>query len=104
MQNVKEIISENINKYLDRKGIKKSELAAKLNISKASVGTWCSGSTSPALNIIPDLCEALGITINQLFSMPNDNEITSSEFELLERFRTASASKQNVIAELLKDI
>ncbi len=103
MQDVKEIISVNINKYLNKVGMKKSELAAKLNISKSSVGTWCTGSTSPALNIIPDICEALGITINELFSMPNDNEITSSEFELLQRYRNASITKQNVIIELLKE-
>ncbi|MFI3307845.1 MAG: helix-turn-helix transcriptional regulator [Mycoplasmatota bacterium] len=103
MNDIKIVISENINKYLKEKNMKKNDLAIKLNIHKTSVGAWCSGSAAPAISIIPLLCEVLDITINQLFSMSTDKTISAEEFMMLERFRSVSLAKQNIIIELLKE-
>ncbi len=105
MSEIKKIISENINKYLIKADMKKSDLALKLDIHKSSVGTWCNGTTSPALDIIPELCSALGITINELFSLPSDVSIDSNEWKLLELYRNNDAEvKEAIITILKKDI
>ena len=50
------------------KGITQSRLAEMLNITDRSVSKWENGNCMPDCGLIPELCEILNITINDLFS------------------------------------
>ena len=50
-----------------KKGINQPELARILNTSKNYVSNWEVGKARPDLNMIPSLCEALGISLNTFF-------------------------------------
>lgn len=50
------------------KGITQSQLAEKLYISDRAVSKWENGICLPDAGNMPELCEILGITINDLFS------------------------------------
>ncbi len=50
------------------KGITQSELAEKLYISDRAISKWENGICMPDVGNMQDLCEILGITINDLFS------------------------------------
>ena len=50
------------------KKITQSELAEKLNITDRAISKWENGICMPDSGIIPELCEILNITINDLFS------------------------------------
>lgn len=50
------------------KKITQSELAEKLNVTDRAISKWENGICMPDSGIIPELCEILNITINDLFS------------------------------------
>ena len=63
---------EKIGKFIksQRKEIRltQAELAEKLNVTNRSVSKWENGICMPDSSIIPELCDILNITINDLFS------------------------------------
>ena len=72
------------------KGITQSELAEKLYISDRAISKWENGICMPDVGNMQDLCEILGITINDLFSgevvdMKNNEKVL--EQNLLEMTR-----------------
>ncbi len=50
-------------------GLSQPDLAAILSTSKNYVSNWEVGRTRPDMNIIPDLCAALGISISEFFGV-----------------------------------
>ena len=50
------------------KNITQNELSQKLNITNRAISKWENGICMPDSGIIPELCEILDITINDLFS------------------------------------
>jgi transcriptional regulator with XRE-family HTH domain len=50
------------------KNITQNELSEKLNITNRAISKWENGICMPDSGIIPELCEILNITINDLFS------------------------------------
>ena len=57
-------ISENRKKQ----SLTQEQLAEKLNISKNAVSKWERGLNLPDVSIMPELCELLDITLNELFA------------------------------------
>ena len=50
------------------KNITQQELAEKLNITDRAISKWENGNCLPDVGTMPELCEILNITINDLFS------------------------------------
>jgi len=50
------------------KNMTQSELAEKLGVTDKSIGNWENGRNMPDLSLFKPLCDALGITINELLS------------------------------------
>lgn len=50
------------------KGLTQMQLAEKLNISNRTVSKWETGKSIPDVSIMLELCEILGITVNELLS------------------------------------
>ena len=48
------------------KGLTQMQLAEKLNITNRAVSKWETGKSLPDASIMLDLCEVLGITVNEL--------------------------------------
>ncbi len=72
------------------KKLTQAELAEKLNITDRAISKWENGKCMPDVGIIPEICEILNITINDLFSgevvdMKNNEKIL--EQNLLEMTR-----------------
>jgi len=72
------------------KKLTQAELAEKLNITDRAISKWENGKCMPDVGIIPEICEILNITINDIFSgevvdMKNNEKIL--EQNLLEMTR-----------------
>ena len=61
-------IGKFISKKRKEKNITQAELAEKLNITNRAISKWENGNCMPDSGIIPELCQILNITINDLFS------------------------------------
>ncbi len=68
MKDVRPIISKNLSALRSARGITQADLAKKLNYSNKAVSRWEQGDTLPDVNVLFELCEFYGITMNDLVS------------------------------------
>ena len=61
-----------IKEYRTRAGLSQSELARLLGVNKNSITHWESGRVKPDIRYLPQLCQALNITMECFFSLPYD--------------------------------
>ena len=79
MKDIKSIVSANLATLRKQKGITQAELAEKLNYSDKAISRWEKGDTLPDLNVLYEICEFYGVTMNDLISeeplvAPQDND------------------------------
>ena len=68
MKDIKSVVSVNLSALRKQKGITQAELAEKLNYSDKAISRWEKGDTLPDLNVLYEICEFYGITMNDLTS------------------------------------
>ena len=63
---------ESIGKFIaacrKEKGLTQVQLSEKLNITNRAVSKWETGKSCPDASIMLELCDILGITVNELLS------------------------------------
>ena len=93
-----------IGKFISEKrkelGITQSELAEKLNITDRAISKWENGVCMPDVGTIPELCEILNITINDLFSGEVAN-MKENEKKLEENLMDLARQKEEADKRLL---
>lgn len=72
MKDVRPIIAKNLAFFRKEKGLTQAELAEKLNYSDKAVSRWEHGDTLPDINILYQLCEFYGITMDILLDDEKD--------------------------------
>ena len=85
-------IGKFISKCRKGKKLTQAQLAEKLNITDRAVSKWETGKSMPDSSIMLELCEILGITVNELLS---GEEIDIESFE--------KKADENLIALKRKD-
>lgn len=56
-------------------GMNQEQLGAMVHVGKNAVGAWESGRSRPDLNSVPVICEALGLTLEEFYGIPeHDSE------------------------------
>ena len=68
MKDIKSIVSANLALLRKQKGITQAELAEKLNYSDKAISRWEKGDTLPDLNVLYEICQFHGVTMNDLTS------------------------------------
>ena len=59
-------IGEKIAQFRRKKNMTQMELAEEMSVSFQAVSSWERGSTMPDISRLPQLCDTLGISIDQL--------------------------------------
>lgn len=67
------IFSERLKKEREKKGWSQAELAEKIHVSRQSVSKWETGKNYPSIEVIIDLSDLFGITIDEL--LRSDEEL-----------------------------
>ena len=67
-------------------GINQQQLAERLGVSRATIAGWETGHSRPDLDLLPRLCEALGVSVAAFFGIRE--KITPTERNLLMTFRS----------------
>ncbi len=62
-------IGKNIAKYRKRRHMTQEELGAVIGVSNQAVSKWELQSSLPDVTLLPDICQALGITLDALYGM-----------------------------------
>lgn len=66
MKDIKSVVSANLGALRKQRGITQAELAEKLNYSDKAISRWEKGDTLPDLNVLYEICQFYGITMNDL--------------------------------------
>lgn len=84
----KPVICERIRFYREQLQIEQKALAAMVGVTANAVSNWESGRSRPDVNILPNICDALHITLYQLYALDDpSSKYTSSEELFLENYR-----------------
>lgn len=72
-------IGKQIKAFRTAKGVKQEELAEYLGVSVQAVSKWETGASVPDIALLPNIAVFFGVTIDELFQIPNE-----AEFERME--------------------
>lgn len=72
-------IGKQVKYYRTQKKVKQEELAEYLGVSFQAVSKWETGNSVPDISLLPQLAVYFGVTIDELFKMPNE-----AQFERIE--------------------
>ena len=66
MKDVKPIVAENLAALRKKRGMTQAELAERLDYSDKAISRWEHGDTLPDMNVLCELCEFYGISLDYL--------------------------------------
>ena len=120
------VLCRQIRFFREKKGIEQKELAAKVGIKSNAVSNWENGRTRPDIALLPSICKALDVSLDELFdiqkpeateaSEPADDEKPtiimtqtqptqpSDEDILLERYHQLSEGHRAVVASVAQQL
>ena len=63
------IITENLKKEIEQSGLKKSEIADSVGISRATLSQYLSGRAQPTLSTLAKLCKVLDCSADDILGL-----------------------------------
>ncbi len=98
-------ITERLFQAIKQKNIKQIELAEALNIKPQIINNWKSRGTTPPMEYLPLICDALNISWQYLVTGEESNEYyTAEEKSLVEQFRGTDDTGKKRIMEYVQDM
>ena len=87
-KNMMPVICERIRFYRKQMGIEQKTLARMVGVTANAVCNWESGCYRPDVNLLPDICEALQITLYQLYDLKDPSiRYTAAEEMFMDDYR-----------------
>lgn len=82
------VICERIRYYRERIGMEQKELARQIGVTGNSVSNWENGRARPDINLIPEICRVLDISLYELFAMEDPTvTLTAGEQMHIDSYR-----------------
>ena len=86
----------NVAQIRKAKGLTQIELAEAVGVKQATISRIEKGVNNPSLDVIESIASALGVTVVELFGLPD------LEMRVLEGFRAASPQRRAALLALLE--
>ncbi len=97
---MKSVFSENLSKYRKQLGLTQSQLASLINVTPQAVSKWENGSL-PDAEFLPMLSGALGVSIDILFGIAEEQEAPDLEALIVDKIRqTAAVQRADMVMQL----
>ena len=71
MKITKKRIGYLIQANLEDRGMRQKDLASRLSVSASTVCLWCTGSTSPSIEMLSRICEVFNLSICEFLQSPD---------------------------------
>lgn len=96
---IKRNISKNITKYREASDMSQKELAKRLGVIPSRVSNWETGANCPTIDILFELCEVLGISINDIYGVYPDSKfiLEYKEQEIIKKYRALDAHGKEMV-------
>lgn len=96
------VICERIHHYRDRMGMEQKALADLVGVTANSVSNWENGRSRPDVNLLPGICNALNITLYDLFSMDDPTiKYTARQQILVDEFTALTEGHKKAVENLI---
>ena len=83
-------------------GLSQPQLAARVGVKKNAVCNWEAGRGRPDINLLPQLSEALGVSISALFGAPGRlGELSFDEQRHLTNYRTLTRYDKTLVDRMI---
>lgn len=82
MDDLRKLIGKNLTELRKRKGLTQLKLAEMFNYTDRAVSKWESGETLPDVEVLYNLCEFYGVTLDYLTHEDNEKYIKKKDNEL----------------------
>ncbi len=86
---MKDKICSKINDWIEgNNGYTTTSLAKELGVTFSSVKRWQTHVCLPEVSLFPKLCKIMGITLYELFDIPDPSSLTPAEREIISKYNS----------------
>ena len=101
-QPVLPVICERIRFYRERMGMEQKMLAKIIGITGNAISNWENGRARPDVNLLPAICDALNITLYDLFSLKDPTiQYTARQQMLIDEFSRLSEGHKVTVERMI---
>lgn len=97
------IVCANITRYRQEQGLKQKELADILGVNFKTLSGWENGRSNPDLMLLPSICRALHITLDQLYGIHSSSRSVSEQLHM-DMYRRLSPAQQRYINHMTEEL
>ena len=98
------VICEKIKYYRELMRMEQKELARRIGITGNAISNWETGRTRPDVNLLPAICDALHITLYELFGLDEPFDITAGEQIMLDKYRALSQGHRFSVKKMIDSL
>ena len=96
------VLCERIRFYRERAGMAQKMLAKLIDVTGNAVSNWENGRGRPDINLLPDICRALNVTMYDLFDMKDPGiRYTAGEQLFLDQYRQLSPGHRMAVDQMV---
>ena len=101
----KPMICDRIRHYREELGMEQKALAAMVGVTANAVSNWERGRARPDVNLLPNICEALRITLYQLYCLDDPSvKYTTVEDAFMENYRQLTPGHQYAVRAMAQNL
>ena len=94
-------LCERIRTFREKAGIGQKALAARIGVTPNAVSNWENGRGRPDINLLPEICSALSVTMYDLFDLEDPAaSVSKKELAFLSQYRQLSPGHRTAVNEL----
>lgn len=98
-------VLDKIAKMQKERGMSTYELAKQAGITQSTLSNMFTRKTCPTIDTLELICEAFGISLSEFFAeQEGPVYLSSSEKDLISKFRTLSDKEKNAVNNLIKSL
>lgn len=97
----KPMICDRIRHYREELGMEQKALAAMVGVTANAVSNWERGRARPDVNLLPNICEALQITLYQLYDLDDPSgSYSAAEERFMDDYRQLTSGNRYAVSVL----
>ena len=98
------IFRKNLERYIQRSGKQKRDIAFALGVQPSTISDWLAGRGYPRLKSLEVLAEILGVSVSELVEEVNlgQESISAEEQEVLDLFHKVPKEKRELVLSMIR--
>ena len=100
----KPMICDRIRHYREKLGMEQKALATMVGVTANALSNWERGRARPDVNLLPDICEALQITLYQLYGLDDPSVKYTAVEDIIENYRQLTPGHQYALRAMAQNL